>query len=672
MSNRLAQATSPYLLQHAENPVDWHEWGQEALGIACAEDRPILLSIGYSACHWCHVMERESFENDATAEVMNAHFVNIKVDREERPDLDDIYMQATITMNRGQGGWPMTVFLTPDQQPFFAGTYFPPEDRHGRPGFVTLLKRIAELWQHERAGLLAQAAELTEALRADAAAADPAQVDTDAAFDYAEKEFAQGYDPYDGGFGPAPKFPPTGGLDLLLRRNHRQANERAVEMVSTTLDHMARGGIYDHLAGGFCRYSTDARWLVPHFEKMLYDNALLTRSYLDGWQVTGVPAFRRVATEVLDYVIEEMTDPDGGLYSSTDADSEGEEGRFFVWQPDEVHEVVGDDGPLLCRYFDIQEGGNWEGASIPNVRLPAPTVAKLFELTPEDALRSIEAGRRKLYERRLTRIKPGLDDKVLAAWNGLMIGAFAEGYRVLRDPRYLHAAQGAATFLAEHLVVDDRLRRAHRAGQAKHAAVLEDHAYLSAGLLDLYEAGGGQRWLEWATELSQRVIDDFAADGGGFHSTPTGHEPLIVRRRNGQDGATPAPNAVIALTLARLSYHLDRPAWRDVARQAIEAHGGPLRRFPRAFPRSLAVLDFLQRGPVELAVVGDDAEPLWAEIARIHLPNRVIAASSDGASEHPLLRGKTPADAGAALYVCRAYACQAPVTDPAAVAAALR
>ena len=667
MSNRLQEATSPYLLQHKDNPVDWHEWGEEALKLAQEQDRPILLSIGYSACHWCHVMERESFEDDATAELMNAGFVNIKVDREERPDLDDIYMQATITMNRGQGGWPMTVFLTPDQQPFFAGTYFPPEDMYGRPGFKTLLRRIVELWDEERERLVDQAAEITEALRQDAAQSDPQAVDVVEVLQDAVRDFAEVYDPRDGGFGPAPKFPPTGGLDLLLRQNHRQASERCMEMVSNTLDHMGRGGIYDHLAGGFCRYSTDSRWLVPHFEKMLYDNALLTKSYLQGWQATGDPSMRRVAEEVLDYILLEMTDERGGFYSSTDADSEGVEGKFFVWTSAEVVEVLGAEAPLFCRYYDIQEGGNWEGASIPNVGLPLATVAKLFEISAEEAAERIRESKARLYAHRSNRIAPGLDDKVLTAWNGLMIGALAEGFRVLRDRRYLDAATAGADFLLTELTdPNGRPLRAWRAGKAKHAAVLEDYAYLSEALVDLYEAGGDARWLKRAEELADLALAEFNSESGGFHSTPTNHERLIVRRRDGQDGATPAPNAIMAMTLARLSHHLDRPELREAAKAAVEAHGGQLKRFPRAFPRSLAVLDFLQRGPVELAVVGPDSEPLLAEIASIYLPNRTVAITQEPTDDHPLLAGKTPRGV-AAVYVCRGYACQAPITDPSAL-----
>jgi uncharacterized protein YyaL (SSP411 family)/aryl-alcohol dehydrogenase-like predicted oxidoreductase len=677
-ANRLAGSTSPYLLQHAHNPVDWYPWGEEALARAREEDKPILLSIGYSACHWCHVMERESFENDDIAALMNASFVCIKVDREERPDLDDIYMAATLAMNRGQGGWPMTVFLTPAQEPFFAGTYFPPEDRWGRPGFASLLKRIAELWRAQRASLVAQGSDMARHLQ-EATRQAPAGAVGEDELRRAAEQLAEDFDERHGGFGGAPKFPPSGALSLLLRAHRRFGDEKALDMVRRTLEAMARGGMYDQVGGGFHRYSVDERWLVPHFEKMLYDNALLARAYLEGWQATGEPYFRRIATEILDYVLREMTDAGGGFYSATDADSEGEEGRFFVWTPEEVEQALGDEelARRFCEAYDITPGGNWEGHGIPNLRYELPSVASRLGVTPAELDASLAEARQKLYTARKQRVAPGLDDKVLTAWNGLMIAAFAEAHRVLADPRYLDAARRAADFALAHLRgPDGRLLRTWRGGVAHIDAYLEDYACLADGLLHLYEAGGGERHLEAAESLATKMLADFAAEGGGFYSTAAGHEPLIVRHREGHDGAIPAANAVAASVLARLAHHLDRPSWSEEAGRAVRAYGRVVSRQPRAFATTLAVVDFLLEGPVELAFVGapDATLPLRREAGPVYLPNRIVAHHDPaaGASARPLLAGKGLEGGRAALYVCRDYACQRPVTGPADVADALR
>jgi uncharacterized protein YyaL (SSP411 family)/aryl-alcohol dehydrogenase-like predicted oxidoreductase len=678
-TNRLIESTSPYLLQHAHNPVDWNPWGEEALARARAEDKPILLSIGYSACHWCHVMERESFENEEIARLMNEHFVPVKVDREERPDLDDIYMAATLAMNDGQGGWPMTVFLTPQQEPFFAGTYFPPVDRYGRPGFKTLLARIADLWQRDRGGLRAQAAEVTGFLRENTKSAPGLSVGAEE-IRKAVAQLARDFDARWGGFGRAPKFPPSAGISLLLRAHRRFGDEQALGMATRTLEMMARGGMHDQIGGGFHRYSVDERWLVPHFEKMLYDNAQLARAYLEGYQASGESSFRDVAVDVLDYVLREMTSPEGGFYSATDADSEGEEGRFFVWTPAEVREALGDDeaARIFGAAYDVTEAGNFEGHNIPHLPRPLDEVAKELGL-PLEALRaSLAASRARLYEARARRVAPGLDDKILTAWNGLMIGALAEGFRVVGDLRYLEAARRAAAFLGEHLVGDDgRLLRTWRAGKAHLGAYLEDHAYLAAGLLDLYEAGGDAEHLREAERLAERMRADFAAEDGGFYSTAQGHEALIVRHREGHDGATPAANAVAAHALARLSYHLDREDLRAEATGAVRAWGKAVARQPRAFSTSLAAVDLLLEGPVELALIGPAGDPareaLRTELARHYLPNRIVAFHDParGASPLPLLSGKETVGGRPALYVCRSFACQRPVTDPAEVAAAL-
>ncbi|RPI09594.1 MAG: thioredoxin domain-containing protein, partial [Zetaproteobacteria bacterium] len=596
-TNRLVRETSPYLLQHAHNPVDWYPWGAEALARAKAEDKPIVLSIGYSACHWCHVMERESFEDETVAALLNRHFVSVKVDREERPDLDDIYMAATLALNGGQGGWPMTVFLTPDQEPFFAGTYFPPTDRFGRPGFASLLTQIADLWERRRGDLIEQARTLTEHLRdrtGPGAGGNVGEEEIRAAV----RELAAGFDPTYGGFGPAPKFPPSAQLGLLLRHHRRSADAAVLAMATKTLDCMAQGGMYDQIGGGFARYSTDERWLVPHFEKMLYDNALLAKAYLEGFQVTGNPFYARIAREILDYVLREMTGPDGGFYSATDADSEGEEGKFFVWTPAEVEAVLGpEEGAKLCAYYDITDEGNWEGKSIPHTPRSVERVASRLSVPAEELRRSLEAGRARLYEARRRRTPPGLDDKVLTAWNGMMLGALAEGSRALGELRYLEAAARAADFLLATLRrADGRLLRTYRQGKAHLNAYLEDYAFLTEGLVDLYEAGGHVRYLREAAGLAERILEDFGDEVGALYDTAKNHEALIVRHKDGADGAVPSANAVAASTLARLAVHLGRADFRERAVAAIQAYGKVIAQHPRAFCRSLCVVDFLLEG----------------------------------------------------------------------------
>ena len=667
-SNRLARSTSPYLLQHAHNPVDWYPWGEEALERARLEDRPILLSIGYSSCHWCHVMERESFENDRIASLMNEHFVCVKVDREERPDLDDIYMAATLAMNHGQGGWPMTVFMTPRQEPFFCGTYFPPEDRYGRPGFGTLLERIARVWKDDRASLDEQGSKVAEFLRANADAPLSGEPGVEAC-DVFEEQCGAEFDSRFGGFGTAPKFPPHQALLVLLRRGARDDESRARFMATTTLDAMAAGGIYDHVGGGFARYSTDREWLVPHFEKMLYDNAQLVRAYVEAFQVTKDANYERIARETLDYVLREMTSPDGAFYSATDADSEGVEGKFFVWTRAEVENLLGEkDAAPFCEYYDVTEHGNWEERAILNTRFTVEDVAKRSDLTP-DALRSIlERGRRILYEARSKRVPPGLDDKTLTSWNGLMIGAMAEAGRAFRDDRYVAAAERAASFLWSNHRRDGRLLRSSRGGVAQGEAFLEDYAFLANALIDLHEARGaaGLPWLEHARDLGEAMVDLFRAPEGGFYSTSRYNETLLLRHREGHDGAIPSANASAALALARLSVHFDRASFRDIASKAINAYGAGIDRQPRAFPTSLLALDFLREGAIEIAVVGDPGDvrtqALEAALADTFLAHRVIARGDGSATTHPLLRGKSLVNGAPAAYVCSNYACDLPVT----------
>jgi uncharacterized protein len=676
VTNRLARETSPYLLQHAENPVDWYPWGPEALERAEREDKPIFLSIGYAACHWCHVMERESFENEAVAALLNRDFVSIKVDREERPDLDEVYMAATTALS-GSGGWPMSVFLAPDRRPFFAGTYFPPVDRYGRAGFASVLQRIAELWRSDRAGLLEQARQLVEHVRANFERDAPAAVGGEL-IAAAARDHARAFDPKWGGFGKAPKFPPCAGLSLLLRHHRRSGDTDALQMVTTTLDRMKDGGIYDHLAGGFARYSTDERWLVPHFEKMLYDNAELSQVYLEAFQVTADEEYRRVASETLDYVIREMQGADGGYFSATDADSEGEEGKFFVWSHDELRALLDPDAAdHFAFFYDVSPEGNWEGKNVLHRRRTVPEGAKVLGLTPEALEQSLATSRATLYLARKERVPPLLDDKVITAWNGLMIAAMAKGKRVLGDQGYLDSAERAARFALTTLRrPDGGLFRTARGGRAHIAAYLEDYAYLADALVSLYEAGGSEEFLREAATLADRLISDFGDADGAFFATAKDHEALVARPREGHDGAIPNANAVAARALSRIGRHLERPELVTRARAAIDAHGGLVQRAPRAFATSLAVIDFLEAKPSELALIGvpgaADRTALEHAIAKHYLPNHLVGhADPNQPSALPLLAGKSLVDGRAALYVCRDFACQAPITDPAAAAAAL-
>lgn len=675
-ANRLARETSPYLLQHAENPVDWYPWGPEALETARRLDRPILLSIGYAACHWCHVMERESFENDAIAALMNEHFVCVKVDREERPDLDDIYMAATVAMT-GSGGWPMTVFLSPDQRPFFAGTYFPPDDRYGRPGFQRLLTKIAEAWKGEREQLLEQADTLTHHIRQQSRATEPLSVGRDA-MGAACDVLWQNFDREHGGFGSAPKFPPAATLSFLLAHYRQSADLRALEMVVGTLNGMKNGGMYDHIGGGFARYSTDARWLVPHFEKMLYDNAQLAPVYLEAYLVTGRTEYARVASETLDYVVREMQGPEGGYFSATDADSEGEEGKFFVWSPDQIAEVLDPpDAERFCAFYDVTPEGNWEGKSILNTPRSLAAVAEELGIAAAELAESLEHSKPIVYQARLQRVPPLLDDKILTAHNGLMIGAMAFGYQVLRDPAYLKSATRAADYLWTSLRREDSgLYRTARAGTAHLNAYLEDYAYLCDGLITLYEAGGDPVAIERAQTLGERILEDFGGDDeGAFYYTAHDHEALIARTREGHDGALPNPNSIAARALLRLGRHLGRDLFVERATAALMAYGRPMARLPRAFTSALSVISMALEPPLELVTAGDPDDPrteeLNATLGNFYAPSKVQAHVDESRPEHaarsPLTQGKHAVNGAPAVYVCENFTCQAPVTTPEAL-----
>src|SRR4051812_899526 len=641
MANRLANETSPYLLQHKDNPVDWHPWGEEALTRAREEARPILLSIGYSACHWCHVMERESFEDPEIAAVMNELFVPVKLDREERPDLDSIYMEACQAMT-GQGGWPLNVFLTPDQVPFFAGTYFPPDSRGGMPSWRQVLDAVHEAWQERREEIRAGGDRIAERLQGGALLRPSKEVMNPSALDDAVSRLRDAYDPAYGGFAGAPKFPPASALEFLLRRGE-------TEMTSHTLRAMASGGMYDQVGGGFARYSVDAHWLVPHFEKMLYDNALLARAYLHGWLVTGDELFRQVTVETLDWALREMRAPEGGFYSALDADSEGEEGRFYVWSLEELTEVAGEEA---ARWFGASERGNFEGSNI-LVR---------GEGEPERLSRWREA----LYEVRSKRVWPGLDDKRLASWNALMISALAEAGAVLDRPDYREAAERAADFvLGQMRDGDGRLLRTWKDGQAKLNAYLEDHAFLLEALLALYEATFEPRWFAEARALADAILARFAdPQGGGFFATSSDHEQLVVRRKDIEDAPIPSGSSSAAVDLLRLAALTGEDRYAQAAVSHLRLVGELAGRHPQAFAHALVALDLHVNGGREVALAGDaeDVAALAAVVRERVRPGVVLAGPpGDGVA---LMEGREPVDGRAAAYVCEHFACQMPVSDP--------
>jgi uncharacterized protein YyaL (SSP411 family) len=673
-SNALIHETSPYLLQHAHNPVQWYPWSEEALARARAEDKPILLSIGYSACHWCHVMERESFENEAIARIMNEHFINIKVDREERPDLDTIYMNA-VQMLTGSGGWPMTVFLTPDQIPFYGGTYFPPEDRHGMPGFPRLLTSIARAYQEKKEQILADAVKIAAELRRAEHSETSENPLGPELLDGAAANLLAGYDPHNGGFGRAPKFPPSMALTFLLR-SHVRIRERPagrlIEAVENTLDKMAHGGMYDQLGGGFHRYSVDERWLVPHFEKMLYDNALLARVYVDAHLATGKPLYRRIAEETLDYVLREMTSPEGGFYSTQDADSEGHEGKFFVWTPAEVAELLPErDAEVFCAYYDVTPEGNFEGKNILNVPRPAAVVARLMRLDETELAAILERGRKILFEAREKRVKPGRDDKILTAWNGLMLRTFAEAANALEREDYRAAAARNAQFILSSMQRNGRLLRTYRGGEAKLDAYLEDYACVVDGLVSFYQSTFDVRWLDEAERLAGVLVEQFwDGERGGFFFTASDHESLISRPKDLYDNATPSGNSVAACAFLRLSRLTAEERWATYAERILKMLALPMSRYPSAFGNALCALDFHLARPREIAIAGNPsdgaAQRLVDEVRRRYLPNAVVAC---GTEERPaLLAGRGPVDGKPAAYVCENYTCRAPVVNAAELA----
>jgi uncharacterized protein YyaL (SSP411 family) len=671
--NRLADETSPYLLQHAANPVDWFPWGEEAIAAAGELDRPIFLSIGYSACHWCHVMEHESFENESIAALMNERFVNIKVDREERPDLDRIYMNAVLALT-GRGGWPMSVFLTPDLKPFYGGTYWPPEPRTGMPGFRQVLDHIADAWNTRRPDILTGAEELTEAVtRMGGPQGESSDLATGMLAN-AMNQLVGSADQTHGGFGGAPKFPHPMDLRVLLRCWGRFESDDALDVVRLTLDRMAGGGLYDHLGGGFHRYSTDARWLAPHFEKMLYDNALLTCVYLKAYQATGCEDDARVVRETLDYVLREMTQPAGGFYSTQDADSEGVEGKFFVWSEAEIDQHLDTDAARLFRAcYDVSPAGNWEGTNILNRSRSHAEMATELGLSADDLTESLEASRRTLFEVRSQRIAPSRDDKILVSWNGLMIAAMAQASQVLGEKKYAAAATRAVDFILDNMRDEaGRLLHSFKDGRARFTAYLDDYAALIDGLVELYQATFETRHLTSAIELAESMRERFGdAETGGFFYTATDHETLITRDKDSQDNATPSGNALAATGLLKLGRLCGRTDFEQAAEKTLRMLSGQIQRVPQASGQALIALDFLL-GPTREIVVAEGTAPsetteLLTAIHAQFLPNKVVLCRTAGISDDELppetehlLAGKRPRDGEVTVYVCEQGTCGEP------------
>ncbi len=678
--NRLASESSLYLKQHANNPVEWFPWGAEALALAKQLDRPIFLSVGYSACHWCHVMEHECFESEAIARQMNEQFVNIKVDREERPDLDQIYMTAHHVLNRGEGGgWPLSVFLTPGGEPFYAGTYFPPDERYApsRPSFPRLLTALSNAWQAQRAELERVAGSVAGFLaESDESGGAGASIPGPEVFAGVLPGLKRGYDATFGGFGHAPKFPHAADLNLLLRLHHRKPSTEAVEMVTHTLTMMARGGMYDQLGGGFHRYSVDEKWLVPHFEKMLYDNALLPPVYAEAFQLTGDPFYKQIAAETLDYLLREMQSPTGGFYSTQDADSEGVEGKFFVWSLAEIESLLPDQqlADIAVRTYGVTERGNFEHANILFRHRSDADDAKRFGLGVGEFRERLAEVRAKLYAERANRVWPGRDEKMLTAWNGLAVHALAFSGAALDIPRFIEAAKRAADFVLAALRTPEGrlLRTCGDDSPAKLPGFLDDYAYLAHGLVTLYEATGEGQYLTAAGELADAALRHFAAPGGGFYYTPDDGETLIARSRDQHDNATPSASAVLTVTLERLAALSGANRWRDASRATLRAGAGQLSDNPMAAATLLGALDW-ELGPREevAIVLGTDAaanEVALAAVRGQYHPRRVVAVGRAGGEPGcELLRGRPAVGGEVTAYVCQEFACQAPLVGAEAI-----
>lgn len=672
-TNRLINEKSPYLLQHALNPVDWYPWGEEAFDRATEENKPVFLSIGYATCHWCHVMEKESFEDDLVAKKLNEHFISVKVDREERPDVDSLYMTVCQALT-GHGGWPLTIIMTPDKKPFFAGTYFPRERKYGRPGLLDILESVRKMWEDEPDKLVDAANSITDQITEQINVLRPGEIN-EQTIRHALENYKAIFDRQYGGFGEAPKFPSAHNLSLLLRLHKRYQDAEALEMAEKTLEAMVRGGLYDHIGYGFARYSTDEKWLVPHFEKMLYDNALLATAYIEAYLTTGTPLYRDVAEQIFTYILRDMTDPEGGFYSAEDADSEGVEGKFYVWTPDEVKEVLGErEGEDFCLLYDIKEVGNFEGRSIPNLIKPGFSES-WFKQPADDLARWIEASRQKLFAARELRVHPSKDDKILTSWNGLMIAAFAQGYRAFGEEAYLQAAERAVMFIEKHLVNSEgRLLARYRDGEAKYTAYVDDYASVIYGLLELYDATFELTYLERASELCRDMVRWYwDEENGGFYMNAHDSEQLLMRMKELYDGAMPSGNSMAAYVMQRLALMTGDEELRQLADRQIEVFAGDVTRYPNGYAMFMhAVL--LAVGPTREIVIaaGGDEEKTRLFIKELHrrfLPQTAVIlyeAEENGDRARkimPGLAGKEPLHGQTAVYVCENFACHAPVTD---------
>jgi len=670
-TNRLAQETSPYLLQHAHNPVDWFPWGEEAFDKAQRENKPILLSIGYSACHWCHVMEQESFENKQIAALMNELFVNIKVDREERPDLDEIYMSAVQVLT-GRGGWPMTMFLTPERKPFYGGTYFPPDDRGGMPGFPRILMGVNQAYRERPVDVEKSVTQIINALQRMSASEESQRTFSETIIGDAAEKIAAAYDTDNGGLGQAPKFPNVGVYELFLRHHHRSKDNRYLEMVVHTLMKMAQGGIYDHLGGGFHRYSVDAKWLVPHFEKMLYDNAQLVRIYAQAYTLTKNPLFQNVVNESCGYLLREMLHSEGGFYATQDADSEGEEGKFFVWTLAEINQLIGEDaGEIFGRMYDVSEQGNFEETNILHPTLTVEQASKYFRRDPAEIDKIIAAAKQKLFAEREKRIKPFRDEKIIAAWNGLMLSGLAAAIKISPRTEYLAAIERTIEFLFAKMFRNGFLLHSYKDKQAKLLGYLDDYAFLGVGLLDAYEVLFDRALLERAIELGEIMLREFWDEqDGAFFYTGKSHEQLISRTKPIFDASIPSGNSMAAQLLLRLHHITGRELYRQRAEKVLRSYYDAMEQQPFGLAHLICALDFYLAKPREIFVVGDrqgaGTRELLAGIHSLYLPNLTLQlADPDQPLEKfsPLLAGKTQLEGNPTAYVCQNYTCSAPVTS---------
>ncbi len=665
-ANRLINETSPYLLQHAYNPVDWFAWNDEAFEKAKSEDKPVLVSIGYSACHWCHVMEHESFEDEETAALMNENFVNIKVDLEERPDVDQIYMMF-VQMTSGHGGYPLNVFLTPDKKPFFGGTYFPPVNRYNMPSFQRILTSVAEAYRERKDEVLHSANEILgeiQKIRTTDTSGENLSLEQ---LDFSYRSFVKTFDEVNGGFGGAPKFPPPMSLEFLLRYFYRTKDEKALEMVEQTCRKMANGGIYDQLGGGFHRYTVDAIWLTPHFEKMLYDNAQLARIYLHLFQITKDEFYKRIAVETLEYVKREMLGAQGGFYTAQDADSEGVEGKFFVWTPEEISAILGaEDARIFNFYFDITEHGNFEEKNILNVKNSLEILAEQLQISVEKLKEVLERSRKLLFEEREKRIKPFRDEKVLTAWNGLMLATFSEASAILDNDNYLEIAKRNADFILENLQENGYLLRSFKDGQAKLNAYLEDYTNFADGLVELFQVSGDEKYLKEAKRLVDLMVSEFwDADDGAFFFTGNNHEELLIRTKDFYDNATPSGNSVAADILLKLAKLTGDEKYERFAVRVLRLVAPQIGRYPQAFGRVLSALEFYLNPTKEIVILGENRSEMEREVWSEYMPNKILVSANDSQANAeliPLLRERKMIDGKTTAYVCENFTCKKPVT----------